>query len=136
MIAVLISIYTATHTSSLPLLKLQSACLWHLLCLITSLHNESDSLCSSFAFTFYDGLNTCLRALRRSFPPHCHTVGLALVTISIVGVVTITLTELAYPYLLLAAIITPTDAVAVSSVTANIEMPEEAMQTLKIVTFQ
>ena len=83
---------------------------------------------------FYDGLNTNMRALRRSFSTTLSlAVGLALVTISIVGVVThLTLTELALPLsFALAAIITPTDAVAVSSVTANIEMPEEAMQTLK-----
>ncbi|GAB5052626.1 cation:proton antiporter [Pediococcus ethanolidurans] len=83
---------------------------------------------------FYEGLNTNMRVLRRSFSTTLSlAVGLALVTVSIVGVTAhLTLTELALPLAFaLAAIITPTDAVAVSSVTANIAMPEEAMQTLK-----
>lgn len=83
---------------------------------------------------FYEGLNTNMRVLRRSLSTTFSlAVGLALVTVSIVGLTAhFTLSELALPVAFaLAAIITPTDAVAVSSVTANIEMPEEAMQTLK-----
>ncbi|AMV63472.1 Na+/H+ antiporter [Pediococcus damnosus] len=83
---------------------------------------------------FYEGLNTNMRALRRSMSTTFSlAVGLALVTISIVGVVAhLALSELALPLAFaLAAIITPTDAVAVSSVTANIAMPEQAMETLK-----
>ena len=83
---------------------------------------------------FYEGLNTNMRALRRSMSTTFSlAVGLALVTVSIVGVVThLALSELALPLAFaLAAIITPTDAVAVSSVTANIAMPEQAMETLK-----
>ncbi|AVK99399.1 cation:proton antiporter [Pediococcus inopinatus] len=83
---------------------------------------------------FYEGLNTNMRVLRRSMSTTFSlAVGLALVTVSIVGVVThLALSELALPLAFaLAAIITPTDAVAVSSVTANIAMPEQAMETLK-----
>lgn len=83
---------------------------------------------------FYEGLNTNMRALRRSMSTTFSlAVGLALVTVSIVGVVThLALSELALPLAFaLAAIITPTDAVAVFSVTANIAMPEQAMETLK-----
>ncbi|WP_412989751.1 cation:proton antiporter [Pediococcus siamensis] len=83
---------------------------------------------------FYEGLNTNMRVLRRSLSTTFSlAVGLALVTVSIVGISAhIMLSELALPLAFaLAAIITPTDAVAVSSVTANIAMPEEAMQTLK-----
>ncbi|WP_353989952.1 sodium:proton antiporter [Pediococcus argentinicus] len=83
---------------------------------------------------FYDGANTNINKIRHSLTnTFSLAIGLALLTIVIVGFITHQLIP-GLPIALafaLGAIITPTDAVAVSSVTQNLEVPSEAMNTLK-----
>ncbi|WP_173021282.1 cation:proton antiporter [Secundilactobacillus folii] len=83
---------------------------------------------------FNDGQNTDTHLLRRNLNSTVSlAIILALVTIVIGGILTHALWSL-LPLALsfaLAAIVTPTDAVAVSSITNNIEMPEHVMGTLE-----
>ncbi|MEM1456466.1 cation:proton antiporter [Pediococcus pentosaceus] len=83
---------------------------------------------------FYDGMNTNIVKLKRTLSnTFSLAIGLAVVTIILVGYLGYALLPhipiaLAFA---LAAIITPTDAVAVSSVTENLDLPNEAMLSLK-----
>jgi len=83
---------------------------------------------------FNDGQNTNVRRLSRQLGTTLSlAVVLAIVTILIVGVVThwlIPAFSLALA-LALGAIITPTDAVAVSSITSKISVPKDVMDTLE-----
>lgn len=83
---------------------------------------------------FHDGANTDINKLKLTLGnTFSLAVGLALTTILGVGY----LSYLMLPHIplalafALAAIITPTDAVAVSSVTDNLEIPPDAMLNLK-----
>ncbi|MBA1392476.1 sodium:proton antiporter [Lactobacillus sp. XV13L] len=83
---------------------------------------------------FNEGQNTSYWALRHNFKAIISlAIVLALVTIMVAGGLTSWLWP-ALPTTLamgLAAIVTPTDAVAVSSITANVQVPEPVMETLE-----
>ncbi|MFD1671066.1 Na+/H+ antiporter [Agrilactobacillus yilanensis] len=83
---------------------------------------------------FNDGQNTSIRKLTRQLGTTLSlAVVLAIITILVVGTVThflIPQFSLALA-LALGAIITPTDAVAVSSITTNMAVPEKVMETLE-----
>lgn len=83
---------------------------------------------------FNDGQNTNMRKLSRQLRTTLSlAIVLAIVTILIVGVVTHWLVPAFSLALALAlgAIITPTDAVAVSSITSKISVPKDVMDTLE-----
>lgn len=83
---------------------------------------------------YYDGMNTNINKLKLTLGnTFSLAIGLAITTIILVGYLGYTLLPgipLALAFAL-ASIITPTDAVAVSSVTENLEIPNEAMLSLK-----
>ena len=83
---------------------------------------------------FNEGQNTSYLSLRRHFKAIISlAIVLAILTIFIAGGLTSWLWP-ALPTALamsLAAIVTPTDAVAVSSITANVQVPQNVMETLE-----
>lgn len=83
---------------------------------------------------YYDGMNTNINKLKLTIGnTFSLAIGLAITTIILVGYLGYALLPgipLALAFAL-ASIITPTDAVAVSSVTENLEIPSEAMLSLK-----